>query len=444
MKQQINKVDTFHESLNSSRSEEVAHMIEQMPANFGIVVSSIVIGLVILIIGFGWIIKYPDVLKGQITISNRQAPVKLVSNVAGSLQLYKSNEKGVKKGEYIAVIKNSANTRNVQLIDSLLKRIDIHHIDYVNHRHYFPENLSVGELNQNYFELLIALYQYLDYHHNGSFEKQKDILIKQIGSMKSMLKNAENNYESERQKYKIEAGFYSRDSLLFKRRVIAAQEFEKEKQLLVSSRQQYQYLEKDITSDQYQIQDSENKLEQLSIQKTDKEHDLEINMYNHFYELKESIRAWEHKYVFVAPFSGKLAFLNFWKNDDYVENGREIFSVIPVEKNIIGQVMLPELGAGKVTAGQEVIIKLDNYPYAQFGSIKGIVVGMSAIANQQVSTNNLKVNSYLVTVSLPNHLRTNYGSLLSFRNESKGSAEIITDKRKLIERLFDNLKHNIK
>lgn len=442
MEQQTSKDEVLHETLGKNRSEEVVHLIEQMPTNFGWMVSIIVIVIVILIMGFGWGIKYPDVLKGQITINNRQAPVRLVSNTPGGIQLYAFNGEAVKKGEYLAVIRNSADTRNVQFLDSLLENIDIHHVDYAHHRHYFPENIVIGELNQYYFAFLTALYQYLDYYHEGSFEKQRDILLKQQVSLNSLLSSAKNNYKSEFQKYKLEEGFYSRDSILFKKHVIAAQEFEKEKQLLVNSRQQYQVLEKDITSDKFQIQDASNKIEQLIIQKADKEHDLQINVYNHFYELKEAIRTWEHKYVFVAPFSGKIAFLSFWKNDDYIESGREVFSVIPLQKSLIGQVQLPELGAGKVLTGQDVIIKLDNYPYTQFGSVKGKVVSMSAITNQQMTINNQKTSNYLVTVSLPNDLRTNYGAVLNFHYEAKGSAEIITDKRRLIERLFDNLRHS--
>ncbi|MFC3365094.1 hypothetical protein ACFOG5_18110 [Pedobacter fastidiosus] len=47
-------------------------------------------------------------------------------------------------------------------------------------------------------------------------------------------------------------------------------------------------------------------------------------------------------------------------------------------------------------------------------------------------------------VDFPNQLTTNYGTTLEAKAEAKGSAEIITNDRRLIERLFDNLKYVMK
>ncbi len=44
----------------------------------------------------------------------------------------------------------------------------------------------------------------------------------------------------------------------------------------------------------------------------------------------------------------------------------------------------------------------------------------------------------------PQQLKTNYGTVLGFKFEAKGTAEIITNDRRLILRLFDNLKYIIK
>lgn len=170
----MQKVDAGHESLKKERSEEVAHIIEHMPTRFGLAVTGVIIILVTVMLLFGWLIEYPDILKGDIVLNNRQAPVKLVSNNSGRIVLFADTSSEVAVNEYIAIIRNPAETKDVRLVDSLLKRIDIHHVDYQSHRHYFPESVSIGELNQEYFGFLSALHQYLDYYHEGSFDKQKD------------------------------------------------------------------------------------------------------------------------------------------------------------------------------------------------------------------------------------------------------------------------------
>lgn len=439
----IYKDDELHQSLNNNRNEEVVNIIESMPTKFGWIVSLVVVLLMLLILIFGWIIQYPDVLKGQITINTRQAPVKLVSNFSGSLDLIIKNGTTLKKGDYIACIKNGANFTDVKHLSDVLKNLNLHNLRYETHRHLFNEDLSLGELNQSYFEFLNSLYQFLDYVEGQSFPKQLLILNKQLLSQKKLLVNEMENYDDENEKVKIENGFYHRDSILFSKKIISSQEFEKSKQNLLRSRQQYKYLRKNLTNDEYAIKDIENKIQQLKIDNTKQVNNLEISMLNNYYQLKESIVSWERKYVFIAPMTGKLAYLSFLKNDDFLETGKELFSIVPKENMILGQVLLPEVGINKVELGQEVIIKLDNSPYTQFGSIRGKVTNISAVANEQLSENNTRQNNYLLTVSLPNNLKTNYGTILTFRSQAKGSAEVITNKRRLIERLFDNLKHGV-
>ncbi|MFD2148733.1 hypothetical protein [Mucilaginibacter antarcticus] len=89
-----------------------------------------------------------------------------------------------------------------------------------------------------------------------------------------------------------------------------------------------------------------------------------------------------------------------------------------------------------------MIIKLDNYPYREYGSIKGKVLSISLTTNT-VKTEKGEAETYLVNVDLPDELKTNYGSKLDFKYEIKGTGEIITRDRKLIERLFDNMKYSV-
>ena len=436
----------FHKTLNENRTEEVAYIIEKMPSRFGTTVSAIVISLVVLLLLFGWIIKYPEVLKGQIVINTRQAPVKLVATTPGNIiLLHDKVGSTVKAGEYIAFIKNSASIQEVRLLDNLLQNINIHKVTYSKHRHFFPENLSLGDLNNKYFSYLNALYQYLDYSVQQPFTTQKGINTKLLGMQKKMLKELQNDCQYQKIKYKTSQSLFRKDSTLFSKNVIAKADIERSIVAKANSELDYKSIDKQITNTNYQIDDAQNKLELLAIQKIEKERELTINLYNSYYDLIDNIRKWEHTYVFVSPMNGRIDFLNFLKNNDFIQSGQELFKIIPVTNEMIGQVNLPEHGSGKIKKSQDVIIKLDNYPYNEYGSIKGKVKTISLATNQQtLSDNQNKINAYLINVSLPNGLKTNYGTELNFHAESRGTAEIITDDRRLIERFFDNLKYKVK
>ncbi|MCS2384190.1 hypothetical protein NXY25_11515 [Bacteroides thetaiotaomicron] len=94
---------------SSGRSEELDEIIDRMPMAFGKWVALAVIVFAALFLLFGWIIKYPDMVTGQIKINAQNPTVRLVANSTGNLLLlsHKAQEE-VKKGEYIAVVQNPA------------------------------------------------------------------------------------------------------------------------------------------------------------------------------------------------------------------------------------------------------------------------------------------------------------------------------------------------
>lgn len=436
----------FHKSLHENRTEEVAHLIEKMPIRFGVAVSSIAIGLVLLLLIFGWLIKYPEVLHGQITLNTRQAPVKIVSATTGNLVLLqKKGGASVQAGTYLGYIKNSARLNDVQTLDRLLHQVAIHNLNSAAHRHFFPENLSLGDVNNRYFGFLSALYQFLDYKEQQPFVAQKKITQKLLKMQKTTLNALQNDFENQQIKYNRSMELFKRDSILYSKKVTASADFDKSVIAKANTVLDFKAIDKQITNTDYQIQEAENKLELLAIEKSNKETELIIKLYNSYYDLLDAIKKWEHTYVFIAPISGRIDFLSFLKNDDFIQSGQEMFKIIPDKNEIIGQVNLPEQGSGKVKLGQNVIIKLDNYPYNEYGSVKGKVRRISLATNEQTLSNKEnKVNAYLVQVHLTEGLKTNYGTVLNFHAEAKGTAEIITEDRRLIERFFDNLKYKVK
>jgi HlyD family secretion protein len=107
-------------------------------------------------------------------------------------------------------------------------------------------------------------------------------------------------------------------------------------------------------------------------------------------------------------------------------------TVIPENSgDIIGTFELQLLGAGRVDLGQEVKIKLDNFPYMDYGMVTGRVKSIS-----QATTN----NAYSVLVSLPEGLKTNYGNDITFSHDMQGEAEIITNEESLLERIVNPVK----
>jgi hypothetical protein len=71
-------------------------------------------------------------------------------------------------------------------------------------------------------------------------------------------------------------------------------------------------------------------------------------------------------------------------------------------------------------------------------------VGVISLVSQAQKFEQGTINTYFVIIDLPQGLKTNYGEQLDFEYEISGQADIIVKERRLIERLFDNLRYRTK
>ncbi|WP_029278197.1 HlyD family secretion protein [Pedobacter borealis] len=431
-------------ALQSDRSEEVADIIERMPNKFGLAITGIVIFIFLLMAFFGFISRYPDIVHGQIVVSTHNAPIKLIATVSGKLKLNGiKSMNDVRENQIIAYIENSTNPYAVDSITRMLKYYNptTDNIEMISK--HIPKNFSLGELNIKYYAFVNAIQQYRNYRQDKAFDKQKEGLLAILAEQQKTINGLHNQLFMAQNSLNFVYKFYKRDSTLFKKRVISEAELDKTEMSYLSAKDKVQQETNAIISARQDARQTQSQLQQLHIEDPEKEKELHISLISTYNDLLDNIKIWEQKYVFRAPFAGKLQFLKFYNNNQFVQSGDAVFTVLPVNDKPFGQVTLPSSGAGKVKVDQEVIVKLDNYPYLEYGSVTGRIKNISLTTNTE-KTEKGEVDNYLVTVEFPNGLKTNYGSVIGFRYESKGSAEIITNQRKLIERLFDNLEYAVK
>ncbi len=426
------------------RTEEVRDIIERIPQHTGRIVVAIVVSLAGLLLFFGWMIEYPEKVSGPVSITARQAPVKIVANSSGKLHLLKKNSDTLNENEIFAFLDNPAKLNDILVIEENLIR---EKPDSLSRNHTFIETSStllLGELSTQYYTFLNSVEKVSQYQSGKPYEKK----LKNISSLlKSQLKLRENNQRQQKTKnstLKIAEKSVHRDSSLFRSSAIAEIDIDRSSIEYYGILESSQAVERDNTSIGIQIEDTRYKLQAMLLEQKEIESKLKMELISCYNELITGIRKWKLTYCFISPIKGTLEYLNFWRENDFLTAGTCVFSVLPSDNPILGQVYLPSQGAGKVVVGQDVIIKLDNYPFLEYGSISGKVKTISQLSNQTVELSGQnKINTYLITLDLPTELTTNYGAKLNFRYEIKGIADILIKRRKLLERLFDNLKYII-
>lgn len=409
------------------RSEEVQEILTRVP-HWMIRWGSVVVLLILLSLFFvSWLIKYPDIISTQIVITTNIPPEKLVAKLPGKIEaILVKDKETIKKNTPLAVIENSANYNDVFLLKSIVDTIDID-------KNKFPfDKLKSAQLGE--IESFFAVFQkesiaddlntkLQPYQVQGSAQSYEAIQLKERLSLLESQKSINQN------ELVLQKNDLDRYEGLFKKGIIAAQELEKHKLTYLQVERNYKSLLSTIS----QLKSSLNELNKNSkttqINESKDNVNLERNVIQSFNGLKKAIKDWELNYVLRSSIDGKVSFLQLWAENQTVNIGDNVFAIIPTdESGYIGKVKALAQNSGKIKVGQTVNIRLANYPDREFGIIKGTIKAISLTPD--------KDGNLLINVSLPNGLETSYKKQIVFQQEMSGTADIVTEDLRLIERLL--------
>ena len=158
-------------------------------------------------------------------------------------------------------------------------------------------------------------------------------------------------------------------------------------------------------------------------------------------QMEAQITQWEKNYLLVSPTNGVVAITKYWQKNQNITAGETMMTVVPDgASSYFGKLYLSQRGAGKVKEGQKVDIKLDDYPYMEFGFIQVTLSSISMLPYNDET----KGNVYVLEVSLPDSLVTQYGTHIPYRPEMTGVAEVITDDLSVLDRLLNPIRTVLK
>ncbi len=417
------------------KSEEVQAIIDRMPTYWVKWVALCVGVLMGIIILLGFLIQYPDTVDGQISVTATAAPVRLVANSNGRLTLLRANQSQLEKGEVIGYIESGANYRHILLLDSLLAKLG----KGKGNNETLPDTLLLGEVSSAYNAFLIAYLQYQRLCSSDIYTTMRKNLRQQITKDEAVIANMEDEMQLKKRILHTSAEQLRKDSVLLAAKGISEQEYQQQHKAHLSLQEARLNLQSSQLGKQSEVARNQLEMQRILLEEAETKEKAFSDYISRKNELENSISLWKERYLLYSPIAGELEYLGFWRNNSFVQAGQELFTMIPDKNNILGEVVIPSFGAGKVEEGQTANVKINNYPYDEYGLLKGTVRSVSRMTNK-LKTQNGDVDAYLVVVAFPDGLKTNFGKTLPLDFESKGTAEIITKRKRLIERLFDNLK----
>jgi HlyD family secretion protein len=416
------------------RTEEVNEILTSTPKwilRWGI---SVIFILIVTGVALSYFIRYPDILTADITLTTLNPPVTLVSKNNGKLiHLLVKNNDVVKANQTIAVIENVANYKDVLYLfengNTLINQLKLSDsIPQVT----IKDSLKVGELTPNYLLVLKSIKDLNLYKVVNPFNRQITLLKKDLISYSDLLAKYKQQEFINKQQLTLVETDYNRDKTLFDTKIISAREFDNKKKEYLSALNSNEQIKITVSNAYIQINSIEKSILQLQIQDYQEQSKLKNEFQQNLKSLVSEINKWKQLYLIESPIDGKISFFSVWSINQNIKIGDELFSVVPTQKQqFIGKCILPILNTGKLSIGQNVNIKLDNYPYNENGMLQGIVMTISEVPNK---------DTYAIDVDLKNGLMTSYNKTLSYKEQMKGKADIITKNISVMDRIFFNFK----
>lgn len=412
------------------RNHELDEILEKQPTwfvRFGIIIFS---SIVILMLAGAYIFKYPDIISAKISIVAENIPVILYAKKEGRItHIFVTDKEKVEKEKILAIIENPADYNHVLKLKAELESfIAANESDTAN---WFNQRYKLGELQSQYSELQKRVTAYSIAIENDYFFKKIESFNSEIDSYRKLAEKHKHQSKLYEEQLSIAQKQFARDSILHLSKAISDADFEKNRKEFIDK----QLLYENSKTASVNIQISIAQLEQQIIDLQSKQNENFSEMKNSIHEASENLKAeinkWEQDYIIKSPIDGIVSLSGIWKNNQYVKSGERILGIVPEkESKIMARIQLPVNGAGKVKSGQEVIIKLDNFPFMEYGTINGEITDISLISDNAF---------YIADVKLANKLITNRGNKLDYTPEMLGTAEIITENKTLLVRLFENL-----
>ncbi|MBK7884148.1 MAG: HlyD family efflux transporter periplasmic adaptor subunit [Chitinophagaceae bacterium] len=413
------------------RNEEARIVLTKEPSKLTRWGMSIMFFVFLALFLISLLVNYSDIIKAEIVLTKENEPIKIVAKNNGSIDLLVHENQLVKANDYLAIIQNTADSADIFFLRNLLLYAEQGNylMSYLLNRPELTTNKKLGDLQAPYLILYKAiddykLYKRLNYYQNKIVSKQQ-----QISQYQKMFAKTKEKTSLMNKELSLIKKDYEIDRSLFKNNTIAEQELRNSEKVFLQKQSSLVTNQQDELNMLSRIEELKESIIDLSMQNLQEENKYKISVDQAYEQLKNDFANWEKEYVLRTPVEGKVSFFRFINNKQFIKANEDIIGIIPkdADSTIIGKVNISVSGAGKVKEGETVNIKLDGYPYQEYGILYGEVTSISLIPNDK---------QYAVKVKLTNGLTTSYKKQIPFAQQLHGQADIVTKKLSLAERIF--------
>ena len=415
------------------RSREADEIFGKLPSwiiRWGITVIAVIVLAVIIAC---CLIRYPQTLQSRIVLTCDNPPSDLVARYSGILDsVYVQDGAQVSEGDLIALINTPAVYADVRRAEEAARQnedtISIQGVRQV----VGLRGLRLGDLQSDWLVLQRCCADYLFWVEQNQAGRTIAMLESQERESKEYLSLMESQRENVSENVGYTLKSFRRDSSLYAENLISQAEYEQSIMGLHAKQNELTSLDASLSNARMSLLDLRRQVLELRMQEFSEQMGYILEIRRCSRKLLSVIDSWKETYAFLAPFSGRVSLQNVWSRGQHISLGDLVASVVREDGNkITGRLKVSSAGFGKVKEGQRVIVRLNGYPYMEFGVLSGVVTSISSVPEQSESG-----LEYTLTVDFPDGMTTTYHKELPFVQQMDGEAEIVTEDMRLIEQFI--------
>jgi len=449
------------------RSDFVKDILEKTPTWFTTWGNLFFLLFIIVLILLAHFIEYPEVLTSNVEIITEIPPTSITLEKAGELDtLYIQDKTNVSKGQLVAKVRSVAemedllilenkinsfpidklfknylkNSKNINLDDqsSLLSIYENTVKDFGFKKNDFPKGLNLGELANLYSQFNVEFDEVLQFIKQNITSLQINSMVKEIERIQLLNQSLKGQQEIFQNEFFLTTKNYERNKKLNENSVISDVEKESFEKEFYQQKRALENFETLQLSNELAIEEKRSAIKNYF---TDglKEYASRLHKIKESLRLLQStINTWKKNHLVYAPIGGTISFNKQITEKQFFNSGEHICYVLPDEHSnkIIGVSEMPVGNSGNIGIGYPVKIRLDAFPYQEFGIIEGKIKDIALSPNQNKSGENFRK----VIIELKNNeLKTAYEKVIPFAQKYTGTALIIKEKRSILSRLLESL-----
>lgn len=334
--------------------------------------------VILTIVGLSAFIDYPDIVKTPLRISTTNSPKVVTTKFTGNLvRILVTEGERVERGHVIGWMESTADHRQVQkllgeLMDyrerlggggNLMRQATFAEV-FTD-----PSGLQLGELQQAYQTFYSAYIAFRSTQQGGVFEKRRHYLQQEVQHIHEQRHFLESQLEIQERDLELARKDFERHRNLVDKKVISASEFERQQSAFLGRQQPVQQTQSSLLTNDGTLHARQKEMAELDQQIMEQQAGFRQALNS----LISQVEEWQQRYLLIAPETGVVVFAGIIQENQHLDGGADVFYINPGNSDFFGEVRVPQYNMGKVHQGQRVLIKLDSYPFEEFGVLHGHV-----------------------------------------------------------------------